>query len=811
MANAGSLLKRTWTNSSLFGKGLVVIAIPLSMLLLTVGSAYLTKIQGQKATNLVYHTLEVDSRIQRLHILLIEAEVMAHDYLLTGGQEYLDAYRQVVKERMSVITGLEKLMRDNPTQNQFLLNIEKLTSEADEQVASLIAENPAVTHPDSLKVALSKNKGAFDGIRQNLAALHVEEKRLLDARTTSLNQTSTFADGVMFAGTACGLLGGFVALLLFSNGVVLRMRSLEENARRLADERPLTPSPPASDEIGRLEQGLQGTSFLLAARQHALRLETERLSEEVAERNRAEVLLSESKRQLEAAVHSHQRVMDHSLDVICTMDREGRFVAVSAACEKVWGYKPAELIGRKYIELVCPGDHEKTTKVAADIMAGHATRYFENRYICKDGTLVPLTWSAYWSDKDNIMFCVARDNTETRRAAEALNEAWLAADRANHAKSEFLSRMSHELRTPLNAILGFSQILEMEHAENGDSESIEQILKAGRHLLELINEVLDISRIEAGRLSVSPEPVLLKEVVQDCVQLLRPLGEKRRIRIEGKFTTDRDHCVTADRQRLKQVLLNLLSNAVKYNRDAGSVTLSCEEEPGERLRIKVTDTGPGIAPENMERLFSPFERLNADDTCIEGTGLGLALSKRLVELMGGVIGVESKLGEGSTFWVKLPKAEAPGHAVEGELEKNGEEPHEMEPVPQEHTVLYIEDNVSNLRLVERILEQRPGVRLIAAMQGNMGLDMARQHLPDLILLDLNLPDMPGREVLHRLQAEPDMRRVPVIVISADATVGELDRMRAAGAHDYLSKPIDIRKFLNVVDHVLNDNKIQSHV
>ena len=377
---------------------------------------------------------------------------------------------------------------------------------------------------------------------------------------------------------------------------------------------------------------------------------------------------------------------------------------------------------------------------------------------------------------------------ERRRAEEK-------ADHANRAKSDFLSRMSHELRTPLNGILGFAQLLEMESLPADQEESVAQILKAGRHLLGLINEVLDISRIETGRLQLSLEPVPVGETLRGALDIVRPLAAQHGIALNAGAADERQH-VLADRQRLQQVLLNLLSNAVKYNRTGGTVAVSCEEILGERLRILVRDTGHGISPDKLDRLFTPFDRLGAEGTGVEGTGLGLALSKHLVDVMGGTLDVTSQVGVGSTFAVELPLTAAPVEA----LEPRGGSP-TVDPAPPDArmVVLYIEDNLSNLRLIEQVLGRRPRTTLLSAMQGRLGLDLAREHRPDLILLDLHLPDLPGQEVLRRLLDEPRTREIPVLILSADATPGHVERLLAAGARAYLTKPLDVRQLLALVD------------
>ncbi len=377
-----------------------------------------------------------------------------------------------------------------------------------------------------------------------------------------------------------------------------------------------------------------------------------------------------------------------------------------------------------------------------------------------------------------------------------------AVEREHQTKAEFLSRISHELRTPLNAILGFAQVLELGDLDADEQQSVRQILKGGTHLLELINEVLEISRVESASMSVSLEPVSVPEIVSDALDLVRPLAAQYGVALDNCLNEHGDLHVRADKQRLKQVLLNLLSNGIKYNRDGGSVAISLDQASGDHVLIVVKDTGRGIPDDKLAYVFSPFDRLGAEQTSIEGTGLGLTLSKLLVEGMGGTLTVESEAGVGSSFIVGLGPSEAAVERVESH-EHQAAAPTVAANGSAGPTVLYIEDNLSNFKLVERLLAGREQVRLLTAMEGNLGLELARQHMPDLILLDLHLPVMDGQEVLRRLQADRATSDIPVVVVSADATPARVADVLAGGATAFLTKPLDVQRFMVVVDEALS--------
>jgi PAS domain S-box-containing protein len=505
-------------------------------------------------------------------------------------------------------------------------------------------------------------------------------------------------------------------------------------------------------------------------------------------------------RELREAVRRLEGIIDYSAALIYVKDREGRYTLVNRHFERRFGFAREQVLGRTDAELYPPSS--AAAYVAHDRLVWERGEAVEVVEPAEDvgGSWLSIKFPLL--DDSGVPYAIAgisTDITQRIRAEAAARDARDEAERANRAKSEFLSRMSHELRTPLNAILGFGQLLELEPLEAEPRQSVERILKAGRHLLQLINEVLEVTRIEAGAQHIALAPVHVCEPLNEALELVRPLARERGIELSVDMHGGLHRYVSADFQRLKQVLLNLLSNAVKYNREEGVVRVSFADS-GTRLRCLVTDTGPGLSAQEVSRAFLPFERLAADRTETEGTGLGLALSKSLMEAMNGRVGIQhSAPGEGSTFYVELEPAERPR---EDDLVAAGPavSPERWELGPA--TVLYVEDNLSNFELVERILSRAGGIELIPAMQGVIAVDLAAQHRPDVILLDLDLPDIDGSEVLRRLQRDERTANIPVLILSADATLAQIERLEQAGIDAYLTKPLDIPRFLDTLKGAL---------
>lgn len=386
---------------------------------------------------------------------------------------------------------------------------------------------------------------------------------------------------------------------------------------------------------------------------------------------------------------------------------------------------------------------------------------------------------------------------------QGLEEAREEAVKASQAKTDFLSSMSHELRTPMNAILGFSQLLEMDVEDSESRENIAEILRAGHHLLELIDEVLDLAKIESGKVNLSLEDSLSIDLCRESLSLVRPLAKNKEVELVDQTQAAGTNMIHVDQTRFKQVLVNLLSNAIKYNNKGGKVILSCAAQPSGMLRFKVRDTGKGLNEEQQQRLFTPFDRLGAEASTTHGTGIGLVISKRLIEGMGGALGYSSQEGEGSCFWVDIKLGKTVTEKTQTEaLSANIETVADATDNPSQVTVLYIEDNPANLRLVERVIENRTPYALMSAHNANLGIDLARLHKPDLILMDINLPGMDGIAAYSKLQNYQETKDIPVIAISAGAMSSDIEKVKDIGFVEYITKPIDIDHLLTAMNHHL---------
>ena len=508
---------------------------------------------------------------------------------------------------------------------------------------------------------------------------------------------------------------------------------------------------------------------------------------------------------------------------IIATDEKGIIQLFNLGAERMLGYKASEVVNR-----ISPSDIHDPQEVRAraealslelattiapgfEALAFKASREIEDIYeltcIRKDGSRFPaiVSITALRDDYGDVIgyLLLATNNSVRKHIESELNQAMAAAEKANRAKTDFLSSMSHELRTPLNAILGFAQLMESgtPSPTPAQKRNLDQILKAGWYLLELINEILDLALIESGKVTLSREPVSLAEVMVECQAMIEPQAHTRRIDMSfPRFDIPR--FVHADRTRVKQVLINLLFNAIKYNRPGGTVAVQCSLSSPERIRIEVRDSGKGLAPDQLSQLFEPFNRLGRESGAEEGTGIGLVVTKRLVELMGGAIGVESEVGVGSVFWVELDLTTAPRLAVE--------EPEHAKPARSQladsaptRSLLYVEDNPANLDLVEQLIARRPDLILLSAADGTLGIEYARAYQPEVILMDINLPGISGIEAMKILRADPATAHIPIIALSANAMQRDIEKGIEAGFLSYLTKPIKVDQFMAALDIALN--------
>jgi PAS domain S-box-containing protein len=492
---------------------------------------------------------------------------------------------------------------------------------------------------------------------------------------------------------------------------------------------------------------------------------------------------------------------------IVMLDPEGQVASWNAGAQRIKGYRMEEIIGKHFSRFYPRDDIERGTP-QRDLDAVKVKGRFE-----AEGWRVRKDGSTFWANevftairdgagKARGFAKLTRDLTERRQVEAELTNAKAVAEKANLAKSNFLSSMSHELRTPLNAILGFGQLMESDLPAPTPAQkaSIDQILQAGWYLLELINEILDLAVVESGKLSMTLESEPLEGVMVECQSLIESQAQKRGINLVFPlFATS--YVVQADRTRLKQVLINLLSNAVKYNRLGGSVEVSCRPNGTNRVRISVRDTGEGLSPEKRAQLFQPFNRLGQESGSEEGTGIGLVVSKRLVELMGGEIGVESAVGVGSVFWFELNLA-ADAQPPADEAKPASFAPARVQHGAARRTLLYVEDNKANLNLVEHLIARRPDIRLLSAGDGTQGISLARLHQPEVILMDINLPGISGIQALKILREDPATSHIPVLAISANAMTRDIAKGLEAGFFRYLTKPIKVGEFMVALDAAL---------
>ncbi|HTZ09879.1 MAG TPA: ATP-binding protein [Acidimicrobiales bacterium] len=953
-----------WVDRSIRTKGLVVIAVPIAILVVVLGTTFWFTHVDDQAQNTTSRARQVVDAATTVENSLLDEQSGVSSWLLTGDRVFLSDAARSHGAIPAQLGQLVALSLGTPAAGE-ARGIDADANRLVFDMAKLRARPPSPLPSGPTRTLLQRSLAATVRLRSDVAGLTRTMNGEVAAQRSAIHTSSVLLPSIAIAAVVLALAGGILVSLLFTKGVVTRLRRLERATVALERGEVPTQVPSGRDEIGRLSSRLLDASSQLREREEerdraraelddiltaspvvSLRYDVpgrrlshaspniERLLGIPAElaladlgavvarfhpesaaqldamvagagggAQRGEILLrfrrdpdSEDWRQAEAVYsvdagpdgqpravvaylvdvsdrHLAQRAAEDrrlllesifhaSPDTIVVRDIEGRTVLAGAdPADPAGAGRPGDRGGGgtddearfgtasaqdravldELIARCVAGERAPTPVVTTGRLPDGGVRTYETRARPVFDPSGHVTGTV----------TVSRDVTARVHLEQSLRRATAEAERASEAKSEFLSRMSHELRTPLNAILGFAQLLELDELPPTQASSVDQIERAGHHLLSLINEVLDIARIEAGHLVLSTESVEVDDVLDEVTTLLSPVAETNGIALSVDVDGARSLRVGADRQRLLQVLLNLGSNALKYNGRGGAVAFRTGPGTEGTVRFEVHDTGPGIPLEQQDELFVPFSRLGAERSAVEGTGVGLALSKQLVEAMGGTIGVHSRPGHGSTFWVELdtvenvaaepgaPSSERPGPppvrarsgvappavAAPPGTGRPGPAPahngHHRPPArsaatdrdessepsgaqagegPPSVVVLQIEDNPSNASLVEQILAKRPGVRLVSAAEAASGLELARRHHPDLVLLDLHLPDLAGDVLLHRLKAVPELADTKVVVVSADATPGRIRGMLDLGVEGYLTKPVDVEALLRLVDH-----------
>ena len=538
---------------------------------------------------------------------------------------------------------------------------------------------------------------------------------------------------------------------------------------------------------------------------HELRVHQIELEMQNEELRRAQV-------EMEAARLRYFDLYDLAPVGYCTVSEQGLILQANLAAATLLCLSREALTRQPICRFICKADQDIYYLCRRRLVASGDAQTCELRIVNSDGTpfWVQLAVTAVReADGAAVMRVVLNDIDQRKRMESALHasealmrQAMEEAREANRAKSDFLSSMSHELRTPLGTVLGFAQLMESGTPAPTPSQkrSIDQILRAGWYLLELINDLLDLALIESGKLVLAPEPMALAELMLECRAMVEPQAHKRAIVLSCP-PVDRPYFVNADRMRIKQVLINLLSNAIKYNREGGTVVMQCVAATPERIRICVTDTGQGLAPEQTAQLFQPFNRLGQEATAEEGTGIGLVMCKRLIELMGGAIGVQSTVGQGSVFWIEMNLAPQPPAAVAAPELMLAARTQNASASPL-RTLLYVEDNAANLMLMQELIARRPDMRLLSARDARDGIKLARASRPDAILMDVNLSGVDGIDALQILALDPVTAHIPVIALSASAMPHDIEKGLAAGFLRYLTKPIKVDAFMETLDETL---------
>ena len=759
---------------SLRARLLVTVAVPIAALLVALGAILVVRTDGARAADESRAALQSQLALARTTSLVVDAETGARGYLATGRADFLEPYDRALDQLPAARTELWRLLAADPGQADALRRLDPAITAELTALATVRTTGPGAA-PARRSAVLAAGKTTMDALRAVLDELGRRARTVQDEKAADAARLRGAVTAITVTAGAVGLVGGLVAILVVSAGVTRRVNLVQDNARRLADGRPLLPVTAKQDELGVLGATMSRTAEVMADRQALLELTL----------TAGGLLLFEIHAGGAVAFRGDPRLL---ADLGLTADHP----------------MPLDEV-RRIVPLPGTDPNDRPGTAATDITVP-TTDGDERRLAVRWRRLPEPTHSDSTGGPGVVVVGVATDVTDRVRAQQAFELARDAAENANRAKDEFLSRMSHELRTPLNAVLGFAQLLSMDDLDEEQRDNVDHILRGGRHLLALVNEVLDLSRVESGTFALSIEPIRVWDVADDAVRMMRPIAAEHGIAVALRSDGPREVHVDADQQRLKQLLVNLISNGIKYNLRGGSVHVGWSRAAGDRVELDVTDTGHGIAAHKLPELFTPFERLGAEQTPVEGTGLGLALSHRLAQAMNGELRLASTGDDGSRFVVTLPGAEAPCAPPAADDAGTGS----AAAPPDLHDVrmLYVEDNLANLSLIEELVRRAQAPAPLTAVQGRLGIELAQVHQPDLILLDRHLPDMRGDEVLQRLRADPRTAGIPVIVISADVMPGRGSALRDAGAVAFLTKPVDVEAFWSAVRIALTPGRDQ---
>ena len=780
------LVRRAWLDAPILSKGLAVIALPVVALVSSSALMVHADEQRQRASSQREAAEAVEESVGALRITSRTSAAAFGKYLATRDPAAEAQMQQHREAWGNAVDAVEAAALAQPDET---LRAEVRTLDAASTVLHGISDE-LLAAPGRDTALYARASAADTAFQESVQAISehaaARARHFANAYDAKASRTSRL---ILISGLI-GAASAVAAMIGFTVAIRRRVRLLERNSRALGAGQPLQELAHSKDELGQLGSGLDHAADLLRDRAQEL--------------HEAADTLRRSEQRLGLALASGAM---GTWDV----DLKTGVSSWDAQTEHDHGLAPGAFGGtfEAWLDLVHPEDRAVVMSAGGEAMASGGRWTSQYRLHRADGEVRWIETSGKaLLGPDGVserLVGVSSDITERKLAQDTLRAAIEEAEQANSTKSEFLSRVSHELRTPLNAILGFGQLLEMDDLDPSQQESVDQVLRGGRHLLALIDDVLDISRIESGNLPMSIEATSLAELLSETTALVSGAARESGIDVVVTPSAWLSWHVRADRRRLKQIVLNLLSNAVKYNRPGGTVTLECSSPAPGVVRVSVTDTGMGIAPERLERMFTPFDRLGAESTAVDGTGIGLALSQRLAELMGTAIDVKSRVGEGSRFTIDLATAEDPLVAAAAEMRRL-----EGQPLPPaealvapyngpDATVLYVEDNPSNFRLVQRLLDRRGGLRLVSAATGAMALSLAARMPVDVILLDLHLPDMHGSDVLRQLRENPATASTPIVVVTADASNGQRERLQTQGANGFLSKPFDLSDLANLLD------------